>query len=128
MPRKFDTSRATMIVPPPPPTLPCGNEVTTSIRGSSLFSPEIMAKLVVPDRVFSAYDVGAWKPDPRLFLHAADALGVAPGRCAVVEDSRPGIEAGVNAGMHTFWFRPHSAVPDTVTVLHQLADLPHLLA
>lgn len=25
-------------------------------------------------RVFSAYDVGIWKPDPGLFLHAADAL------------------------------------------------------
>lgn len=87
-----------------------------------------LVRFFAPDRVFSAYDVGAWKPDPRLFLHAADALGVAPGRCAVVEDSRPGIEAGVNAGMHTFWFRPHGAVPDTVTALHQLADLPHLLA
>ena len=32
------------------------------------------------DRVFSAYEVGSWKPDPGLFLHAARALGVPPGR------------------------------------------------
>lgn len=87
-----------------------------------------LARFFAPDRVFSAYDVGAWKPDPKLFLHAADAMGVAPDRCAVVEDSRPGIEAGLNAGMRTFWFRPHGTVPDTVTALHQLADLPQLLA
>ena len=26
-------------------------------------------------RIVSAYEVGAWKPDPGLFLHAAKALG-----------------------------------------------------
>ncbi|MEK6346303.1 MAG: HAD-IA family hydrolase [Burkholderia sp.] len=52
--------------------------------------------------VISAYDVGHWKPSPELFLHAAAALGVAPEHCAVVEDSAPGIEAGVAAGMTVF--------------------------
>jgi len=33
-------------------------------------------------RLVSAYEVGAWKPDPELFLHAARWLGVAPPRCA----------------------------------------------
>lgn len=51
------------------------------------------------DRVFSAYDVGAWKPDPGLFLHAAAARGVAPSHCPVVEDSEGGVTAGVAAGM-----------------------------
>jgi HAD superfamily hydrolase (TIGR01509 family) len=52
--------------------------------------------------VFSAYDIQAWKPDPALFLHAAKNLGVEPSRCAVVEDSATGIEAGVAAGMTVF--------------------------
>lgn len=52
--------------------------------------------------VISAYDVGHWKPSPALFLHAAATLGVAPRHCAVVEDSAPGIEAGVAAGMTVF--------------------------
>ena len=39
------------------------------------------------DRIFSSYDVGSWKPDPGLFLHAAEALGFPPNRCVVVEDS-----------------------------------------
>jgi len=52
-----------------------------------------------PGRLFSAYEVGSYKPDPGLFLHAAKALGVAPECCAVVEDSLPGILAGLAAGM-----------------------------
>lgn len=53
-------------------------------------------------RLFSAYEVGSFKPEPGLFLHAAQALGVAPERCAVVEDSLPGVRAGVAAGMQVF--------------------------
>jgi HAD superfamily hydrolase (TIGR01509 family) len=39
------------------------------------------------------------KPDPALFLQAAAALGVEPGRCVVVEDATVGIEAARRAGM-----------------------------
>ncbi|WP_439550991.1 HAD family hydrolase [Falsiroseomonas sp.] len=51
------------------------------------------------ERIFSAYDVGSWKPDPGLFLHAADALGLPPADCLVVEDSEAGVMAGLAAGM-----------------------------
>jgi HAD superfamily hydrolase (TIGR01509 family) len=57
-------------------------------------------------RIFSAYSVRAWKPDPGLFLHAGSALGVSPAECAVLEDSELGIAAGVAAGMQTFAFLP----------------------
>ena len=46
-------------------------------------------------RIFSAYDVQRWKPDPALFLFAAERMGVDPGRCVVVEDSLPGVQAGL---------------------------------
>jgi HAD superfamily hydrolase (TIGR01509 family) len=52
--------------------------------------------------VFSAYDVGSWKPAPELFLHVAKALGVGPSQCAVVEDAPLGVEAGLAAGMTVF--------------------------
>ncbi|WP_129783930.1 HAD family hydrolase [Promicromonospora panici] len=38
------------------------------------------------------------KPDPASFLEAARRLGVAPGRCALVEDAVVGIEAGRRGG------------------------------
>jgi HAD superfamily hydrolase (TIGR01509 family) len=41
------------------------------------------------------------KPAPDLFLAAAERLGVAPRRCAVIEDSPAGIAAGLAAGMRT---------------------------
>ena len=49
--------------------------------------------------LFSAYEIGKWKPDPGLFLHAAQAMGHAPERCIVVEDSSAGVLAARNAGM-----------------------------
>jgi beta-phosphoglucomutase-like phosphatase (HAD superfamily) len=51
---------------------------------------------------FSSYEVGLFKPDPGLFVHAARSLGASPARCAVVEDSAPGIQAGLAAGMTVF--------------------------
>lgn len=57
-------------------------------------------------RIFSAYSVRAWKPEPQLFLHAGQALGVSPAECAVIEDSELGIQAGVAAGMQVFAFLP----------------------
>jgi HAD superfamily hydrolase (TIGR01509 family) len=52
--------------------------------------------------VYSAHEVGSWKPHPGLFLHAAAKLGVPPSQCAVVEDSQLGAEAGLAAGMTVY--------------------------
>ena len=41
------------------------------------------------------------KPWPDLFLLAAERLGVEPARCVVLEDSEPGIAAGLAAGCAT---------------------------
>ena len=59
------------------------------------------------DRIFSAYEIEVWKPEPDLFLKAAHEIGVAPENCAVVEDSSFGINAGLAAGMQVFAFDPH---------------------
>lgn len=58
------------------------------------------------DNVFSAEDpqVAHGKPAPDLFLHAAQKMGVTPDRCAVIEDSVAGMEAGLAAGMTVFGF------------------------
>ena len=51
------------------------------------------------DKIFSAYEVESWKPDPGLFLAAANHFGVAPRDCVVVEDSFVGVSAGIAANM-----------------------------
>jgi HAD superfamily hydrolase (TIGR01509 family) len=52
--------------------------------------------------IYSADHVTHAKPAPDLFLYAADALGVAPERCLVLEDSGNGVRAARAAGM-TVW-------------------------
>lgn len=59
-----------------------------------------------PNRLFGAYGVGIYKSDPGLFLHAAQVMGVVPECCAVVEDSLPGIQAGLAAGMQVYALLP----------------------
>lgn len=55
--------------------------------------------------VYSAEHVTHAKPAPDLFLHAAEALGVAPAQCLVIEDSVNGVLAGRAAGMRVWGFR-----------------------
>ncbi len=49
--------------------------------------------------IVTGSDVTKGKPAPDIFLHAAELLGVAPSECWVIEDSKPGIAAGLAAGM-----------------------------
>ena len=83
-------------------------------------------------RIFSATDVARGKPAPDLFLHAASRMGVSPGDCAVVEDSRYGIEAARAAGMRAFGYaggltsRHRLEGPDTV-VFEDMRELPRIL-
>ena len=49
--------------------------------------------------IVAAEDVSACKPDPQGFNRAREALGLAAGRCVVVEDSLPGLAAARAAGL-----------------------------
>jgi beta-phosphoglucomutase len=49
--------------------------------------------------VVTGRDVTRGKPDPQVFLLAAERLGLAPATCAVVEDAPPGVRAARAAGM-----------------------------
>jgi HAD superfamily hydrolase (TIGR01509 family) len=54
--------------------------------------------------IFSATQVARGKPAPDLFLLAANAMRVVPASCVVVEDSVPGVQAAVAAGMRAIGF------------------------
>lgn len=55
-------------------------------------------------RIYSAYEVKHGKPAPDIFLHAANAMGVPPRDCVVIEDSPPGAQAARAAGMRCLGF------------------------
>lgn len=55
------------------------------------------------------------KPDPEIFLRAAEGLGVSPKRCLVLEDSLNGISAALSGGFHVVMI-PDLTMPDKETV------------
>jgi sugar-phosphatase len=59
----------------------------------------IAAGLPLPKVIVPVDEIRNGKPDPEGFLRAAEQLGVAPEDCLVFEDTRPGIDAGLSAGM-----------------------------
>ena len=85
-------------------------------------------------RIFSAYDVGTWKPDPGLFLHAARTLGADPSRCVVVEDSLYGIRAANAARMRVLGYTAGDAhavselSAECAELFHSMDELPNLLS
>lgn len=84
-------------------------------------------------RLHSAQDVAHGKPAPDLFLHAARAEGVAPADCVVVEDSVPGVAAGVAAGMRVLGYAGGLTAPGLLAaagadVFDRMDALPGLLA
>jgi haloacid dehalogenase superfamily, subfamily IA, variant 3 with third motif having DD or ED len=59
-------------------------------------------------RVFSVTQVARGKPAPDVYLFAARQLGAEPSACVVVEDTPPGVQAGVAAGMRVFGYCAHT--------------------
>jgi beta-phosphoglucomutase len=53
------------------------------------------------DKISDGTNISRSKPDPEVFLKAAEYLGIDPAKCVVVEDAVAGIDAGRAAGMYT---------------------------
>lgn len=83
--------------------------------------------------LFSAEQVSRGKPAPDLFLFAADKMGVLPTECVVIEDSVPGVEAGLAAGMRVLAYAGDpvsvkSGLGETgATMFFDMIELPKLL-
>lgn len=59
------------------------------------------------DKIFSCYDIEKWKPDPAVFLWAAETMGFTPEECVVIEDSVAGVTAANRGGFDVFGFTAH---------------------
>ena len=73
------------------------------------------------DVVLAREDVQNAKPDPEIYLLAAQKLEVQPQDCLVIEDSPNGVRAGVAAGMNVVAF----GTPFTITSLHSAKVVEH---
>jgi HAD superfamily hydrolase (TIGR01509 family) len=83
-------------------------------------------------RIFSVTQVARGKPAPDVYLFAATQLGAEPAACVVVEDTPPGVQAGVAAAMTVFGFCAHTPewklmAAGAHATLDDLRRLPDLL-
>ena len=67
------------------------------------------------DAIIGGAEVRKGKPDPEIYLKAAEMVGVAPADCWVIEDSLQGIASGLNAGMQVVG----------ITTSHTAEELAH---
>jgi len=85
------------------------------------------------DAVFSASMVANGKPAPDLFLFAAAQMGHRPETSIVIEDTVPGVQAGMAAGMRVIGYAgdPHTdrdaLARAGATVVTDMAEVPSLL-
>jgi len=62
------------------------------------------------DKFFGVNQVAHGKPAPDIYLLAARKMGVPPNRCVVIEDSYPGAQAGLAAGMTVLGYCPNKDI------------------
>ena len=67
------------------------------------------------------------KPDPEVFLKAAELLDEKPENCMVVEDAKAGIQAGISGGMKTAAIGAATACNLSDYKLEKLSDLLRIL-
>lgn len=100
-----------------------GRGVPMAVASSSRNALAVMERLGIAARFAAIVDgnhAPRSKPDPQVFLLAAERLAVAPAVCAAVEDAESGVESARAAGMFVIGVGPaervgraHRVVPDT---------------
>ena len=72
-----------------------------AIGSSSKNTPFILGQLGLGDyfdAISDGNNITRSKPDPEVFLKAADMIGLVPEKCLVVEDAHAGVQAAVSGG------------------------------
>lgn len=81
--------------------------------------------------IFSAHTLNVFKPDPGLFLHAANVFNISTDDCVVIEDSPSGAKAAYQAGMKCYGYTPHNdgskLSAEGAQVFHCMKELAGLL-
>ncbi|HRD95770.1 MAG TPA: beta-phosphoglucomutase [Rubrivivax sp.] len=98
----------------------------TAIGSASKNTPTILERTGLAqlfDAVVDGNVTSAAKPDPEVFLKAAQALGLAPQRCVVFEDSASGVEAARRAGMRVVGIGRPQVLADADIVVRGFSGL-----
>ena len=79
------------------------------------------------DNIYSAWEVGIWKPDPGIYLHAAEDMGYGIDQCIAIEDSPIGLVAAVESGIKSVFLNRFGEECPYDCVI-QIESMPELLA
>lgn len=97
-----------------------------AIGSSSKNTPFILERLGLGrffDAVADGNCVTHSKPDPEVFLKAAELLGISPADCLVVEDAAAGAEAGKSGGFKVAGIGEAKSYEKTDYPLNKFSDL-----
>lgn len=75
------------------------------------------------DAVSDGENITRSKPDPEVFLRAAEFLALTPGECAVVEDARAGVDAARDGGFTSFGIGDAADHPDVTWRIDRLEEV-----
>ncbi len=84
-----------------------------AIGSASKNTRTVLARLGILDffdAISDGHTVTVAKPAPDVFLYAANAMGISPEACAVVEDAQAGVEAALAAQMIAIGVGPEERV------------------
>lgn len=81
--------------------------------------------------IFSCYAIQKWKPEPNVFLWAAETMGFKPSECLVIEDSVSGVRAAKAGGFDVFGYTEHDynnqLLPEATNIFDSMDNLLEML-
>ena len=101
-----------------------------AIGSSSKNTPLILEKTDTAgyfDAVADGNSITHSKPNPEVFLKAAELLNMNPDECYVVEDAEAGIDAGLSGGFTTIGIGPASVYEKTDYPVKKISDILSLI-
>jgi len=102
------------------------NDVKIALGSASRNTPMILERVGIKnvfDAVADGNTVHKAKPDPEVFLKAAELLGIETARCVVFEDALAGVEAALNAGMICIGIGDKKILKDAHMVVRGLYEM-----
>jgi len=84
---------------------------------------EILDLIGLFDAIVDGNDVSTAKPDPEVFLLAAEKLGMQPEECIVIEDAQAGIEAANKADMISIGIGDANVLHEADFMLNNTSEL-----
>ena len=101
-------------------------KIAIALGSASKNAVPILEKLEIDalfDAIVDGNVVEKAKPNPEVFLKAADKLGIMPEYCVVIEDAKAGVEAANSAEMMSIGIGSKAVLNDANYVLEDTAKL-----